>query len=138
MTEPVDVLIQAALCTRLVGASSGTQIAMPLVEYSPVIGTPYLDARAVLRAAPESPSIAFTGSVKFPGIFQVDAVVPDGQGEAPGLRLASLVAARFAQGTRLVAGSRWLTVMKTPTIAAAIKDASWIRYPVSIPYLVIA
>ena len=145
MTEPVDVLIQAALLTKLCGGTAATSdvtnpvtpVALPLITYPPVAGTAYLDARAVLRAEPNRPGIGFTGSVIRRGIFQVDAVVPDNKGEAPGLRLAALVAARFAIGTMLVAGSYKLQLVKEPTIAAAVKDAPWVRFPVSIPYLVI-
>lgn len=117
--------------------SPTTRVAMPLVAFSPTAGTAYLDARAILRAAPRVTGLGFDSSIERRGIFQVDAVVPDNQGEGPGLRLAALVAARFAIGTKLVAGSYRLLLDKEPTIAAAVKDAPWVRFPVSIPYLII-
>lgn len=140
MTEPLDVSIQSALLAQLTTpalTSPATPIAYPLVAYTPTIGTAYLDARAILRAAPNHPGADFSAYTIRRGIFQVDAVAPDGAGEAPGLRLAALVAARFAIGTKLVAGSYRLLLDKEPTIAAAVKDAPWVRFPVSIPYLVI-
>lgn len=139
MTEPVDVLVLNALMTQLsTPAITGSPpIASPLVGYTPVPGTPYLDAHSVLRAEPEHLPIGFSGSTIRRGIFQVDAVVPDAAGEAPGIRLAALVAARFPIGTSLVAGSYRLRLDKEPNIAAAVKDAPWVRFPVSIPYLVI-
>jgi hypothetical protein len=140
VTEPVDVLIQAALCAWLKSPDltvPATPIAMPLVSFTPAPKTPYLDVQPVLRAAPEHFGISNENADILRGIFQVDAVVPDGHGEAPGVRLASLVKARFAQGTKLVAGTQYLRLNKTPTIAAAVKDAPWVRFPVSIPFLLV-
>lgn len=142
MTEPTEVLIQTALLTQLTtpALSGSPTIAYPLVAFTPpavAAGAKYLDARAVLRAAPEPIGLSFTDSYLKRGIFQVDAVAVDGEGEAPGLRLASLVVARFAAGTVLVAGSRYVQIVKEATIAPLVKDAPWVRFPVSIPYLLI-
>lgn len=136
MTEPVDVLILNALMTQIsTPALSGSPpIASPLVAYAPTPGTKYLDCRDPLRAEPDHAGLAAADSTQHRGIFQIDVVVPDGQGAAPGLRLAALVAARFAIGTKVAAGSRYLKFDKVPTIAAAVKDAPWVRFPVSIPY----
>lgn len=137
MTDSIDVLIQAALCDRLKTPDMGVPIAWPMVRFSPVPGVPFLEVHSVMRLAPQSPSLDFAGSSLFRGIFQVDAVVPDGAGEAPGLRIAGLVAARFAIGTTFVAGTNLVKCNSLPTIAAAVKDAPWVRFPVSIPYLLI-
>lgn len=140
MTEPVDVAVQAALLAQLKTpalTSPATPIAYPLVTYVPTPGVSYYDAHAIMRADPQHDGLAFASSTLQRGIFQVDAVVPDGAGEAPGLRLAALVAARFAIGTVLVAGSYKLQFLKPPKIAAAVKDAPWVRFPVSIPFLII-
>lgn len=139
MTIETDIL--TALFTKLTTPalnSPATPIAWPMVIYTPVAGTPYFDVRPILRAAPEHLQLATSGPALHRGILQVDAVVPDTQGESPGLRLADLVAARFPIGTTLTAGSRLLRILRTPSIAAAVKDAPWVRYPVSIPYLVIS
>jgi hypothetical protein len=135
MTEPAEVLVLNALMSRLsTPALSGSPpIASPLVNYSPTPGTSYLDARPILRAEPQSDAIT-GGSVIRRGIFQVDAVVPDNKGEAIGIRLAVLVGARFAKGTKLAAGTRYVKLTHEPTIAAAVKDAPWVRFPVSIPF----
>ncbi len=147
MTEPVDVLIFNALLAQLKGAagtglsdvsSPATPLASPLVTFAPAAQTPYLDARPILRAQPDSPGLAYNSSTTRRGIFQVDAVIPDGQGEPIGIRLAALVAARFAQGTTLIAGTRLLKCNSVPTIAAAVKDAPWVRFPVSIPYTIVS
>lgn len=139
MTIETDIL--NALMTKLTVPaldSPATPIASPLVSYTPTANTSYLKAHPVLRAATEDVGVSFTGSrVVRRGIFQVDAVVPEDQGEAPGLRLAALVAARFSLGTSLVAGSYKLQILQTPTIAAAVTDAPWVRFPVSIPYTLI-
>jgi hypothetical protein len=137
VTEPVDVLIQAALCAWLKSPDltvPATPIAMPLVSFTPAPKTPYLDVQPVLRAAPEHFGISNENADILRGVFQVDAVVPDGQGEAAGLRLAALVKKRFAIGTKLPIGNHFLHVWTSPAIAAAVKDAPWVRFPVSIPY----
>lgn len=140
MTEPLDVLILNTLMTRLTTPAlddPATPIASPLVAYTPTDGVPYFKVWPVMRAATEHFGLAFENPDMHRGIFQVDAVVPDGNGEAPGLRLASVVVARFPIGTVLAAGAFSLRIQIPATIAAAVKDAPWVRFPVSIPYLVI-
>jgi hypothetical protein len=145
----IETDIQAALIIRLCPTAATVQaapsditspttpVAHPLIAYTPTSGVKYLAAWPLLRAAPDHPFLPFDAPTFRRGIFQVDAVAPDNQGEGPGLRLAELVAARFAIGTRLTAGAYTIQLDKVPTIAAAVKDAPWVRYPVSIPYLVI-
>lgn len=140
MAEPLDVLILNAFMARLTTpalTSPATPIAFPLVPYTPVTGTKYLAVHPIMRAEPFHPGLGFTGHTERRGILQIDAVIPDNTGEPNGLRLAGLVAARFPIGTDLIAGVYRLRLYKEPTIAAAVKDAPWVRYPVSIPYLVI-
>jgi len=138
--EPLDVLISTALTDQLrtpALTSPATPIAFPFAPYTPASGVSYLAVRPLLRASPDHPGIAFDAFTMHRGIFQVDVVTPDTHGENPGLRLAALVAARFAIGTELVAGTYRLQLNSEPTIAAAVMDAPWVRFPVSIPYLVI-
>jgi hypothetical protein len=142
VTEPVDILIQNAMFAKLASpniTTPPTAIAYPFVTFVPVVGTNYIDARPMLRAAPDNPSLANTGSNIYRGVFQVDAVTPDAKGEAPGIRLASLISARFPVGIKIpvVGGRFWVKCNDIPTIAAAVKDAPWVRFPVSIPYIVI-
>jgi hypothetical protein len=135
----IDSDIQAALLgnLRTPPLSGSPPIAYPFVEFVPTPDVAFLDARPVLRAGTEHFGVAYGNSDIFSGIFQVDAVIPNGKGEAPGLRLAALVADRFAIGTQLAAGGRRLEIVGTPTIAPAVTDAPWVRFPVSIPYRVI-
>lgn len=138
MTIETDIL--DALMTRLTTpniTSPATPIASPLVAFTPPATGGYVEARPILRAEPDRLGLSFASSKFNRGVFQVDAVVPDNKGEAPGLRLAALVAARFAIGTELVAGGYRLQFLKEPTIATAVKDAPWVRFPVSIPYLLV-
>lgn len=140
MTDPIEVAIQAALCTWLQApdlTSPATPIAMPFVPFSPVVGVSYIQVQPLLRAQPSQPWLSFAGPTINTGIFQVDAVIPDEKGEAPGYRLAGLVATRFARGTQWNAGGFKLQVVAVPQTASALKDAAWVRFPVSIPYLII-
>lgn len=140
MAEPLDVDILNAFMARLTTpalTSPATPIAFPLVPYTPTSGLKYLAVHAIMRAEPFHPGLSFTSHTERRGILQIDAVIPDNTGEPNGLRLAALVAARFPIGTDMIAGTRRLRLYKEPTIAAAVKDAPWVRYPVSIPYLVI-
>lgn len=140
MTEPITVLMAEALYAWLVAAPalSGVPRVAPFAAYSPTVGTAYLDVRPLMSAEPFHPSLEDSGSTLLRGIFQVDAVVPDNdKGQNPGLRLAAAVADRFVLGTILAAGTRKLRITKPPKTAAPLKDAAWIRFPVSIPFLVI-
>jgi hypothetical protein len=138
MTEPLDVLVLNALMTRLTSPDIGTPVTSPSVTYAPVTGKIYLDARNILRAEPQRPGMSFTNASTFNrGIFQVDVVGPDGAGEAALLRIAALVQARFPIGLVLPAVPYQLQFQKLPVIAAAVKDAPWVRFPVSISYLII-
>jgi hypothetical protein len=133
------VAVQAALCVFLVNPplAGSPAIAMPLVTFVPTPGVSYLDARPVLRAEPEQFGLDYNNVAIHRGIFQVDAVIADGKGEAPGLRLAGLVADRFAIGTKFVVAGLNLEITGKPAIAGAVKDAPWVRFPVSIPFRLI-
>lgn len=140
MAEPLDVDTLNAFMARLTTpalTSPATPIAFPLVAFTPASGVKYLAIAPIMRAEPFHPGLSFNGHTERRGILQIDAVIPDNTGEPNGLRLAALVAARFPIGTDLIAGTHRLRLYKEPTIAAAVKDAPWVRYPVSIPYLVI-
>lgn len=140
MTLTLDSDIQTALCAWLKSPtlSGAPAFAWPGVTYKPVAGMPYLDVKGMLRSQPENPFYRFGETSTYRGIFQVDAVVPDGSGTQPGTDLAALVIERFTEGSQLVAGRYRLQVISPPWIATAVPDAPWIRFPVSIPYLVIA
>ena len=138
MSLETDIL--NALMTKLTTPaldSPATRIASPLVTFTPVSGTAYLQAHPIMRADTDEVGIAFSSKHVDRGIFQVDAVVPELTGEGAGLRLAALVRARFSLGTSLVAGSYRLQILQRPTIATAVEDAPWVRYPVSIPYTIV-
>lgn len=132
--EPIDVAIQKALLRQLDTPTIGYSIAYPFVTFTPTSNTAYIDARALLRAAPDTPYLKLTAPAIRRGIFQVDAVAPDGQGESPGTRIAAIIKARFWPSVSLTANGYRLLILKEPTIAAAVKDAPWVRFPVSIPY----
>lgn len=138
--EPIDVAVYYALTDNLKTPDIVTsiRIAYPDVAFAPNDGETYLDARSPLRAAPERLGVGYASSIRRRGIFQVDVVLPDGKGTAVGLRVAALVAARFPIGTKLAAGRCRVSLDSEPTIAAAVKDAPWVRYPVSIPFEVIS
>lgn len=140
MSDPVDVLVQQALKAHLKTpdlTTPATPIAWPFLPYTPVGGVSYIEVHATMRAPIVHAALDFAGSDVTRGIFQVDAVVPDGAGEAAGSRLAALIAARFVLGTLLVAGAYKLQVIKVPQTATPIKDASWVRYPVSVSYIIV-
>lgn len=138
MTEFLDANVQAALNAQLATPDLGFPIAFALVPFSPQDDVPFIQVWPIMKAKALHPGLGFhTDSVLNLGIFQVDAVMPDGQGEAPGLRLAATIADRFALGTVLAAGTRKLQINSVPQTTAAIKEGAWIRFPVSIAYTVI-
>lgn len=141
MTEPIDVAVQTALLTHLASpelTDPSTPVAYPLVDYTPAPGTAYFKVQPILRAAPESPFLAWGSSVIYSGILQVDAVVPAAEGEAPGLRLAAAVVERFARGTALDSPVGRIHVVGVPSIATAIRDDAWNRFPVSVRFTISA
>lgn len=115
------------------------RVAFPFVEFKPTKGETYLDIRNLLRAEPEHLPLAFTGTFIDRGVFQVDVIAPDGHGEAPAVRIAELVAARYPIGLELSVPTTRLKIqlLRKPTVAGAIKDGAWVRIPVSIPYTVV-
>jgi len=137
MSDGPETSIQLAFCAFLQAGNLGFPIAWPFTVFSPISGVAFFDARGMLRAAPRGIGLAFTDSMLRTGIFQVDSVTPTDQGEAPGLRMAELVAVLFDQGTFFVAGNRWkVRINQVPKIAPAVMDAPWLRFPVSILYSV--
>jgi hypothetical protein len=143
MTEaPLDE-IKAALLLRIVPVATvatsnitapATPVAMPFIPYVPTSGVAYLEVHKLLPAEPEAPFIGFDSDVIQRGIFQVDAVMPDQAGEGPGLRLAKLVAARYPRGLSLAVAGLQLKILRPSTVAGAVKDGSWVRFPVSVPW----
>lgn len=138
MTEFLDANIQTAMMTQLTIPDLGYQIAMPFIPYAPKEGTPYLDVRPMMRAKTRHPGLGYNDASLNTGILQIDAVIPDGQGEAPGSRIATKVAERFALGTTLTAGTRKLQINSVVQTTMGIKDGAWVRFPVSITWTVIA
>lgn len=133
----IDIAVQNALMTQISNAGLSVPISSPLVPFTPVVGVSYVDVHPVMRSQPQSIGIDLGGDVLRRGIFQVDAVVPDGQGEQPGLTLASAIAAAFEIGTRLAAESYVLKINSKPYIKGPIKDSAYVRYPVTIPYTLV-
>lgn len=135
--EFVDANVQAALNAQLATPDLGFPIAFSLVPFSPTDDIPFIQVWPLMSAQPNHPGVGYQDSTLNLGIFQVDAVMPDGQGEAPGLRLAAQIADRFKIGTTLTAGMRRLQINMVPKVSTAIKEGAWIRFPVSITYQVI-
>lgn len=138
MTEFLDANIQSCLMNQLTSPGLGYPIAMPFIPFAPVDGTAYLDVRPMMRAKTRHPGLGYNDSNLNTGILQIDAVIPDGQGEAPGSRIANKVAERFALGTTLTAGIRKLQINSVVQTTMGIKDGAWVRFPVSITWTVIA
>lgn len=137
MTVTLSQAIQSALCEQLKAANLGLAIAWPWVTFNPVADTAYIAVHPLMRSKIQHVSVSFSGSNVQRGIFQVDTVIPDSQGEAPALALTDQIAAQFAIGTNLVANGIRLQIDNVPQSAAPVTDAPWVRYPVSIPYLLI-
>lgn len=144
-TDIFDALVGRLLPNMMIAESNitnpKTPVAMPFQAYTPTAGKAYLDIHALMYAEPDHPSLRASASTFNRGIFQVDAVTPDGSGDYDGVTLQELIAARYPNGTELIVGeglARFkLQLVKEPAIASAVKDGSWVRFPVSISFLVI-
>jgi hypothetical protein len=125
-----------ALMTQI-GNGFGVPVAFPLVTFTPPAnGGSYVQVHPIMRLPPNHPWLGDGGTI-YGGILQADAVVSDnGAGEPPGLALAALIKARFPRGSQVVAGQYRVQFQRVPTIAAAVKDAPYLRFPVSIPFVI--
>lgn len=138
MTEFVDDNTLNALMAQLATPDLGFPVAYPMVPFSPTDGVAYIQVWPLMKAKLYHPGLGFyTDSILNLGICQIDAVMPDGQGLGPGMRLAELIANRFSLGTVLTAGTRKLEIKVVPQTSTAIKEGAWIRFPVSITYQVV-
>lgn len=137
MTEFVDANVQNALMTQLTTPTLGYPISYPFIPYIPIEDMAYLEAQPIMKADTQHPGLGYSDSNLGKGIFQVDAVIPDGKGEPTGLRMQAQIAERFAIGTVLIAGNRQVKVNSPPQTAEGIKDGAWVRFPVSVTFEVI-
>ena len=143
MTEYIDANIQNAMMTQLTSPpltdsnSNAYPMAFPFLPYDPIEDTPYMEAWPIMKAKTQHPTLGYYDSDLQRGIFQVDAVVPDGRGEPIGLRMQAQIVERFAMGTVLLAGQRNLYLNAPPQVTQGMKDGAWIRFPVSITFTLI-
>lgn len=120
------VAISAALEARLATVTPALQLAYANEEFSPVAGTPYMQASTIF-AAPNNDE--FGPSFQERGLFDVLLFYPVGEGWGAALAQAELVRTAFARGTSLTgADGKIVRVVGTPAIAPAYRDGDrWVQ-----------
>lgn len=107
------------------------QVAWEDLIFEPETGKPYLST-AELRNTPVDLDLA-AQDVELRGIYQVDVHYQAGKGAAAALAIADQLAAHFKPVQLLQAGSRTVTISKSPAIASGYPDENgWYIIPVSI------
>ncbi|GLI23488.1 hypothetical protein GGQ86_002974 [Xanthobacter flavus] len=130
-TQP-EAIIFDLLNGHLAGLSlsPALPIAWPMVDFTPPASGMWLEAWPMMSATNKG-EMAFHGRADRLGLMQVTVGAPLGAGEAPALEVAGLVAAHFAEGTRLSSGSTTVRIYTPPGIATPFKDGIYLKVPVT-------
>lgn len=138
MSIPVELLAQRALASYLSALAGLPQIAFAFTKFTPTVDVSYINVNAILWAEPQQSGLGYSSAIVKRGTFQVDVVIPDKGGEREGLDYAGLLSSNFPVGLELLAGGFTLRVEKPAVIASPIKDSGWVRYPVSVRFIIVA
>lgn len=144
MAEYVPTTIEGAIPNMMMahlgelpGHSPAIPMAFPGMGFEPVAGVPYIEV-SHLPNTTISPFVASSGK-RLRGIHQVTVVYPTGEGVVPAYDLAGEIVTHFQKGTFIygdVDGTRQrIQILTAPSVAPHLLDGSWVRVPVSIPFL---
>lgn len=127
----VPSLLHAHLATLVLDPA--LRIAWPEVAFEPEADEPYLEANFFPNIVARQ-FVANGEEYAHEGLYQVTVVSPRNVGEIAAHEAAGLVVAHFDDATALVSADPALTVRVTskPSIAAPIRDAAYLRVPVTI------
>ncbi len=142
MTEPVEVAIESALLTRAraFATAQSLTIALPNVAFTAPLATPtahYLEAH-FLPAPTNGLGLSTDSTNQHYGLLQISVYCGLGGGEYAPARIASAAIAYFKYRTAVTKDGFIATVWKQPYRGPAIKDATWLMIPVTIPYVCFA
>lgn len=110
--------------------SPALPVAWPMVDFTPPASGMWLEAWPMMSATTKA-ELAFSGKADRLGLMQVTVCAPLGSGDGPSLEVAGLVAAHFAEGTRLTSGAITARVYAPAIIATPFKDGQYLRTPVT-------
>lgn len=123
---------QVALDKHLNDLPSAPPIARENGTYTPVEGTLYI--RPTHLPAPPIPvGMAYTDSIRTPGLYQIDVFAPMGEGAGPALIVADAIAEHFSRGARLVNGDSTV-VLGIPAQEPARPSGAWHMVSILIPF----
>lgn len=121
--------IRAALEARLATLGWANQTEWPNVDFTPTQGTPY---QIVSHLGADTGNPTLSGSEMEQGILQVRLMYPLGVGQGDVQDRAEVIRTGFAKNLKLTAGSGYVMVKRTPTIASGYRDGDRWSVPVSI------
>ncbi len=126
--------IQTAMDTTLASTPSVPPIAWSNVEYTPTIGTTFV--RPTLMPA-GSQMATLNGTLKNPGIYQVDIFTPVGKGEGAALIIADRIKMHFEANRRLVANSDTIFILQV-SLGKGERENAWNHIFVEVNYYCIS
>ena len=124
---------ETLLMERLKDCVGAYKVAWPNVKFTPIVGTAYYRTSFIY---PAGERLTHDNAGRFRGIFQVDAVVPAGKGNATVLSMARTVAAYF-DNQKLTGSGVSVEIIKTPALGPGLQEVDWYFIPVSIYYSVL-
>ncbi|QCT21758.1 hypothetical protein FEM41_19925 [Jejubacter calystegiae] len=126
--------ISAVLSARLGqwADSQGIPVAWDNVAFEPPSGAPYLAAHD-MPATPRTLDLSLTCRT-FPGVYQINVVVPAGSGRSSAGALARQIAALFPEGQELAGDGFTCWVSGPPAIFAGVTTDTTYTVPVSLNY----
>jgi hypothetical protein len=126
-----DLLIRAALETRLAALTPALATAWENASYSPVDGVPFQRVEYI-TAEPENPEM---GSFRrLSGFMQVTLMYPQGSGPAVAATRAELIRSWFPKGLSLTKSGVVVMIDRTPYIMAGFRDENRWALPVRVSY----
>ena len=122
--------IQNAMDTTLAAVSSVPPIAWSNVEYIPVQGTTFV--RPTLMPA-GSTMLTLNGTLRNPGIYQVDIFSPSGKGQGAALTVADNIKAHFESSRTITAGSDKIFILQV-SLGKGERENAWDHIFVEVHY----
>lgn len=123
---------ETLLIEHLKGCVGSYEVAWPNVRYSPTVGSAHYRTAFIY---PDPERLTHSNSSRHRGIFQVDAVVSSGTGNATALTMARAVTQHF-DNQKLTDGGVTVEMIKSPALGPGRQEQDWYAIPVSIFYTV--
>lgn len=113
------------------------EIAWPNVNYTPTVGTTYLDVD-IIPVENVNIGIADGSTTEFQGILQIAVMAPLGGGIITPMEIAGAIADRFERNASITGEGLTVKIEGRPVFDSYLQDGDRIRLPVRVKYFVLA